>query len=284
MKLTERLERALQDGNMTVLAREEGGLPAGVEGRDLAAMILMVGGDGGFSALELDVLICLVAWTGDSEWRRAKTGPRRRVAAAEIARVCLVDVRSVVEAERSLAAKGWIGFASGTGRGAGSSRVESEMAEIDMRPLMARWETLCAIVLSKLATRQAAARLRSAVAWRSYGLVQTDGEGAVDESGTFAEMSELIGECDRLLLSPERLVAAWPVSAGEGRAQGQAGPGGVLAARMKLDVARDRLLRALDDGLSVSAGHGATRGEGDRAVTPAARPRSSWWRRWWRNG
>ena len=280
MNLTERIERALTAGNMTVLAREEGGLPAGVEGRDLAAMILMVGGDGGFSALELDVLICLVAWTGDSEWRRAKTGPRRRVAAAEIARVCLVDVRSVVEAERSLAAKGWIGFASGTGRGAGSSRVESEMAEIDLRPLMARWETLCAIVLSKLATRQAAARLRSAVAWRSCGLVQTDGEGAVDESGTFAEMSELIGECDRLLLSLERLVAAWPVSAGEGRAQGRAGPGGVLAARMKLDVARDRMLRALED----RSGGGESRGGGEQAVTPAARPRSSWWRRWWRNG
>ncbi|MCY4608072.1 MAG: hypothetical protein OXD40_05700 [bacterium] len=140
--MSERIDRALKSGDPGVFFDAAGGLPAGVGKDDLLGAIMAVGRDCGLSADEVDVLSFLVAVTQTREWRGTKAWPRVQARAVDIAGDYQMDARRVVEAERSLAGKGWIGMAAGAnggaGGGAGSPLVGSETDELCLRPLLDR--------------------------------------------------------------------------------------------------------------------------------------------------
>ena len=217
MRMSERIDQALLSGDVGVFSDAAGGLPVGVDKDDLGGAIMAVGLECGLSALEVDVLFFLVSATSIRAWRGAAAWPRVWVKAVDIARYYQVDVRRVVDAERSLADKGWCAVASaessGAGGVAGSPRVGSDVDELDLRPLLARWETLCCMVVANFAGRKVVDYLRAAIAWRADGLGQDSALDEVKERGTFATLAELAVECDRLLLSLEVLIGAEPGSA-----------------------------------------------------------------------
>jgi len=142
MSMSERIDRALKSGDPGVFFDAAGGLPAGVGKDALSSAIMAVGHDCGLAADEVDVLSFLVAVTQTREWRGTKAWPRVQARAVDIAGYYQMDARRVVEAERSLAGKGWIGMAAGAnggaGGGAGSPLVGSETDELCLRPLLDR--------------------------------------------------------------------------------------------------------------------------------------------------
>jgi len=206
MRMSERIDRALKSGDPGVFFDAAGGLPAGVGEDALSSVIMLVGRDCGLSADEVGVLSFLVAVTQTREWRGTKAWPRVRARAVDIARHRQMDARRVVEAERGLAAKGWIGMAAGADGGAGSPRVGNEMDELCLRPLLERWETICHMVVALWAARRAVNYLRAAIEWRADGLGRESTQGEVEESGLYATLADVALECDRLLLSLEVLI------------------------------------------------------------------------------
>lgn len=156
----------------------------------------------GLTDLQLSVLIHLAAravvtrpeWGGTQHEDTAV-----RMSEARTREYFEVEPERVREAERVLAAKGWLAFEP---RGGGGEGV------LDLGPLLSRWEALCCLVQATLEVSSAAERLRCGIAWRAAGLGRECDLCEVPELSEFATLAELTAECERLLLALAALPGA----------------------------------------------------------------------------